>query len=306
MDTRHLEYVLSIAKWKNMTKAAEELYVSQSSLSQYISKLEQELGTPLFVRAYNQLVLTKAGEMYVRAASEVVSIKKNLYQNIHALLGKSHISLGITSQLGLKMLTTVIPIIKAQYPQVIIEITEGNASTITKLIQEENIDCAVMAVMGTENFSPSDVTILGEETLLLAVPKNHDFAKKYTKNSISWNAIFGDLKDANFLLSKKGSSIRTIIDYVFTAHDFQPNTMFQTNSILTTRAMVGMGIGVTFIGQSCVSDEDKIKYYRLNPHIVRQIAFVQRKNWVLHDPEQTLKIYIKNYFDQKAIQSLIR
>lgn len=76
MDTRHLEYVLSIAKWKNMTKAAEELYVSQSSLSQYISKLEQELGTPLFVRAYNQLVLTKAGEMYVRAASEVVSIKK--------------------------------------------------------------------------------------------------------------------------------------------------------------------------------------------------------------------------------------
>ena len=50
MDTRYLTYILTIAEEKNMTKAAKKLYVSQSSLSQYLTKLEQEIGTPLFFR----------------------------------------------------------------------------------------------------------------------------------------------------------------------------------------------------------------------------------------------------------------
>lgn len=61
MDTRHLKYFITIAQKGNMTKAADELYVSQSSLSQYLAKLEQELGVPLFERTHSCLVLTPAG-----------------------------------------------------------------------------------------------------------------------------------------------------------------------------------------------------------------------------------------------------
>lgn len=56
MDTRHLKYFITIAQKGNMTKAADELYVSQSSLSQYLAKLEQELGVPLFERTHSCLV----------------------------------------------------------------------------------------------------------------------------------------------------------------------------------------------------------------------------------------------------------
>lgn len=55
MDTRHLKYFITIAQKGNMTKAADELYVSQSSLSQYLAKLEQELGVPLFERTHSCL-----------------------------------------------------------------------------------------------------------------------------------------------------------------------------------------------------------------------------------------------------------
>ena len=51
LDVKYLKYVLAIADRKNMTKAAEELYISQSSLSQFLTKLEQESGSPLFFRA---------------------------------------------------------------------------------------------------------------------------------------------------------------------------------------------------------------------------------------------------------------
>ena len=78
MDVKYLNYILAIAKHKNMTIAAEELFVSQSSLSQYLSRLEQELGTPLFYRTKTELVPTPAGELYIDSAKKVVAIQKEL------------------------------------------------------------------------------------------------------------------------------------------------------------------------------------------------------------------------------------
>ena len=85
MDVKYLNYILAIANRHNMTKAAEDLFVSQSSLSQHLSRLEQELNTPLFTRSKNELTLTPAGQLYVDAAKQVVKIQKELYQNIAAL-----------------------------------------------------------------------------------------------------------------------------------------------------------------------------------------------------------------------------
>ena len=95
MDTKYLKYVLTIARKKNMTKAAEELYVSQSSLSQYLSRLEQEIGVQLFIRAKGELLLTPAGELYVEAARKVIQIQKDLYHNIRGLNHKGHITIGV-------------------------------------------------------------------------------------------------------------------------------------------------------------------------------------------------------------------
>ena len=99
MDVKYLNYILAIANRHNMTKAAEDLFVSQSSLSQYLSRLEQELGTPLFIRSKGELSLTSAGVLYVEAAQKVVKIQKDLYQNIAALsqkgrIRRSHLELG--------------------------------------------------------------------------------------------------------------------------------------------------------------------------------------------------------------------
>ena len=63
LEIKYLNYIITIANERNMTKAAEKLFVSQSSLSYYLSKLEQELGTPLFFRQKNELLPTPAGHL---------------------------------------------------------------------------------------------------------------------------------------------------------------------------------------------------------------------------------------------------
>ena len=306
MDTRHLQYILTIAQKQNMTKAAEELYISQSSLSQYLAKLEQELGVPLFERTRNRMLLTPSGKLYVEAAQKVLDIEKNLRQNIRSLNNRSHITLGLTSQLCLRMLTSIVPGFKEAFPDATLEITEANVNPLTHMIQEETIDCAVMAVHDTSAFPEDQVDILGVEEILLAVPKKHPYCKKNPGDTVPWNDLDEELGKDNFLICKKGSTLREVTDQIFKAIHLDPSTMCETNSIITTRAMVAMGIGITFIGKSCMEAENKIHYYRLDPPVTRRFALIRRKNWVMHTPETTLCEEIRKYFKRKTVKALMR
>lgn len=305
MDTKYLNYVLTIAQKQNITKAAEELYISQSSLSQYLSKLELEIGVPLFIRAKGKLELTEAGKLYIQAAQKVINIKNDLYYQIRSLNNKSHITIGITSLFGLKMLTTLIPEYKQAFPDVTIEITETNLPSIQKLINEECIDCAVIAMNDSTIFDKNQLEILGEEEVLLGIPATHPYALEHPQGSISWAQFAQLFSEDNFILSKKASTLRALSDRIFSSINFQPRTMFETNSIITIRSMVEMGIGIAFIAKTCAAEHANIRYYSMQPPIWRKVAFAHRKGWIQNTPEQALRQKIRDYFNQDAIQNLI-
>ena len=296
MDTKYLTYILTIAKRQNMTKAAEDLFVSQSSLSQYLSKLENELGTALFYRSKGCLTLTPAGELYIAAAEEVVHIKDNLYRSIQNIDNRGHITIGVTSQFGLKMLTELIPPFKALYPDVTIEISETNVPALTRLILEENIDCGIMALNTILPFEQQQVDILREEEVFLAIPKNHPYCRIHPDQPITIQDLAEYFSEDNMLLSKKGSTLRNLTDQLFERAQIMLSTVCETNSIIATRSMVSMGIGITLIGESCAKKEENISYYSLTPRLTRLNAFVRRKNWRMNNPEKHLRQCILNYF----------
>lgn len=295
MDVKYLNYIIAIAKKKNMTKAAEELYVSQSSLSQYLTKLEQELGTPLFYRAKGELTLTPAGELYVKAAEQVIQIQKNLYKEISGLDQKGHITVGVTSQFALKMLSDIIPEFKKRYPEVTIEISETNPPILTRMLVEENIDLGIMAATSKEPFG-DQMDILRTEEVFFAIPVTHSFHREHPDGPIPVGDLVKYFHDDNFLLAKKGSSLGNLADEIFSAYHFKPSGMCETNSILTTRSMVANGVGVTFIAESCATDRERVAYYPLEPKLTRYNAVVRRKNWMMSEPETVFYDMIKNYF----------
>lgn len=295
MDTKYITYILAIAERKNMTKAAEDLYVSQSSLSQYLSKLEQELGTPLFYRTKGELVPTPAGELYIEACKKVMEIKNQLYQNISGLENRGHIGIGITSQFGLRMMTDIIPKYKKEYPDVQIEISEGSVPQVKKMILEENVDIGIMAGNTIIPFE-GQTDILRNEEVFFAIPIDHPYRKKNPGRPISVEELVKEFKDDNFLMAKRGSSIRLIYDDLFADIPFEPTSMCETNSIPTVRSMIAAHNGVSFLAESCSRDRDKIAYYSLDPKAFRLNLLVHRKNWVMNDPEQAFCTMIKNYF----------
>lgn len=295
MDTKYLTYILTIAKHKNMTKAAEELYVSQSSLSQYLSKLEQEVGTPLFFRARGELALTPAGQMYTEAARQVLQIKKQLYKDISALDSQTNLMIGATSQFALRMLSEIVPAFKSMYPNVNIEITEGNLSNITKLLLEEQLDLAIVASSRLSPFEDHHA-ILRREEVMVAIPADHSYCSSHPGETISVEDFMSTFSSDNFLLSKKSSSLRHLSDKLFAKYHFTPKAVCETNSISTTQSMVRRGAGIAFIAASCIDDTEHIRYYSLVPGLYRYNLLVWRQNWVMNPAEKALCDAIVDYF----------
>lgn len=296
MDVKYLNYILAIANRHNMTKAAEDLFVSQSSLSQYLSRLEQELGTPLFVRSKSDLSLTPAGVLYVEAAKKVVKIQKELYQNIAALSQKGRIRVGVTSNWGLRMLSEIIPLFREQYPGIIIEITETNLPSFKKFLAEGTLDVGLAADVSTVPYG-SLVQILREEEVFLAVSMFHPYALAHPSGTpITAEEVKEHFANDSLLLSKKGSSLRMIGDQFFDSCGFEPVAVCETNNISATRSMVAQNAGVAFISESCSVNRNNIAYYPLSPAMKRLNLVVRQKDWVLNEPEQAFMDLILNYF----------
>ena len=136
MNVQQLEYIIEIAKEKNITRAAKNLFISQSNLSQYLAKLENELDVPLFIRHRNELVLTDAGMEYVEAAKEVIRIKENLYSKIAEASKNRHITLGVSSQWGMNLLSDVLPRFRTMMPGILLDVSEGPTQKLIPQLNE--------------------------------------------------------------------------------------------------------------------------------------------------------------------------
>ncbi|MCD8221759.1 MAG: LysR family transcriptional regulator [Clostridiales bacterium] len=297
MDVKYLKYILAIARRRNMTKAAEELYVSQSSLSQYLSRLEQELGTPLFIRNKGELSLTPAGELYVDAAEKVIKIQKDLYHKIDFLSQRGLIRVGVTSNFALRMLSEIIPRFRELYPGVVIEITETGLPGLKKLLVKEEIDVGICAEASTVPFGDW-AEVLREEEVFFAISRVHPYAQTHPHGTLTMEELVHVFADDNFVFSKKGSSLRMLCNMYFEACDFTPSAFCETNSISATRNMVAQNAGVAFIAESCSIDREHIVYYPLSPSLRRLNLVVHRKNWLQNEPEKSFMDFVLNYFKE--------
>lgn len=296
MDTHYLNYILTIAEKRNMTKAAQVLFVSQSSLSQYLSKLEQELGTPLFLRTKGELVPTAAGELYIKAAKQILSIKNQLYKDISSLENRGSITIGTTSQFGLGIMAKAIPMFRAEYPDFTIEITEAPNQDLTRLLLEEQIDFGLMAANTTEGFPPGTAEVLREEEVWMAVPNSHPYCLAHPDGPVSHKDIKEIFSKDNFILAKPGSTIRTITEEIFNACGFCPFTSCETNNIPAALQMAASGTGIAFVAESCLNRNLPLTYYRLAPSVFRLNILAKRKSLAAGPAEDRFCDYIRSHF----------
>ncbi|MBB1078511.1 LysR family transcriptional regulator [Limosilactobacillus sp. STM2_1] len=145
MELRVLRYFLAVAQYKNITRAAHELLVSQPTLSKQLADLEAELGTQLFIRGHRQITLTEEGEFLQARAKEIIQLADQTAANIQkdqVITGT--ISIGAGESLSMKRITAILSGIIKDYPDVKIRFVSGNADEMETALKHGTIDFAVL------------------------------------------------------------------------------------------------------------------------------------------------------------------
>ena len=156
MQLKKIEYFIEIIECGSLSKAAEKLFLSQSTLSRYLEKLEDEAGIALFIRKKNNhLELTEFGKTYYKRALEINAIWKKLNgeltEYIDDTMQNRNISIGFSLESMVTLLESGINTIKTKYPNVSITLISDYAANLKTNIIDGHLDFAVSAVSEKTN-----------------------------------------------------------------------------------------------------------------------------------------------------------
>lgn len=297
MDIKNLTYFITIAEQKNMRKAAELLYISQPSLSYYLTKLEAELGTPLFYRRKKELELTTAGQMYLEAAISMVRIRNDLYKNIQNMHQRQRLVVANASVWGNNVVSQVLPEMYRRFPELSLEISRVEYHYIKTNPNHQQIDFYLGSFSNPSLLSDT-MEVIHEEPLRLAVHKEHPFAQSHSEDTvISFSEILDSFQDDSLILSRPTSANYQILENLFHAYNKNlPEKICDINGLDLTASMIASGNGYGFMPVSGISFREKISYYTIDPSPIRYNVIWHRRDLEHNEVQEAFLNLVKEYF----------
>ena len=145
---KQINYALSIQKNLHFKKAADECFVSPSTLSNAINEMEAQLGTQIFERDNKKVIVTKSGEEILKKAKEIKIQMQDIYklgENRNSI-GNLSISMGIIPTVGPFFLPLILPELKKKFPNLNLKIIEGQSTQLVSKVKDGDLDIAILAL----------------------------------------------------------------------------------------------------------------------------------------------------------------
>lgn len=274
MTLKQLTYFLEIAKMKNFTKAAANLYISQSALSKTVKAMESELGVQLIDRTVNHFKLTPEGEIFYQKGLIAIKNINSELEDLYGSLGteKGHITVGIPPVIGTAYFTSIIYKFRNMYPDVELKIIEAGANTIKKWVSEGEVDIGVV-ILPVSNDDFNVIPIVTAENVLL-VNKNHPLAQ-YDEVS------FKMLKDERFIALNSTFMLYDQIISLCRISGFEPNIVCESSQWDFITEMVVLDQGASILPRPILKryNSDKLKLISLkDPSFSWNIAIIFKKD----------------------------
>ncbi|WP_028610589.1 LysR family transcriptional regulator [Paenibacillus harenae] len=274
MELRQLNYVIQIAHEKNFSRAAEKLHIAQPSLSQQLSKLEQEIGVLLFRRTTNSVELTQAGQVFVEKSQGILDAVEQLKQEMDdmAQMRRGRLVVGTLPITGSHILPLVLPVFGAQYPQIEVVLVEDTTAKLEQLTASGGTDLSLLSLPLIDHSLAYEPFL--EEEICLAVPPRHPLAERDDPIEIA------DLRDEPFIVLKRGQGFRQITVDLCEQAGFQPRIVFESSNIETIQSLVAGGMGIAFVPQMLtrVRGADFVpRYLSLRSKPTRTLVIASRK-----------------------------
>lgn len=286
MNTRQIQYAIALSKTLNFSQTADELGITQPSLSKQIMNLENELGVKLFDRNHSPMTLTPAGEFFVIHAQELLYKEDQMIKGLESFQSGEHgkLTIGVTPFRSLYLMPDIVKEIKNEYPGVRVTLVEANSTQLRKEVAEGKYDFAVVNLPVDE--SVLDVTALEPDTLVLAVPNS--MTSNLPENNDELVSIdFSKAKELPFIVLGQGQELRELFDKLCASADFNPNIATEVVGVTTAWAMARAGVGAALLPLQFIKNQyfdEKLSLYKIKSKLYqRQPAIVSRRGQYMSD-----------------------
>lgn len=238
MEMHQLRYFAKVADLGNVTRAAEACHVSQPSLSQQISKLERELGQPLFERLGRGVRLTEAGKMFKRYSDQILSLTEDARTRVSDDPDSGRITLAAIPTIAPYYLPGVLSRFAKECPRARVEIVEETTGNILRLLAEGDIDLAILALpIQAEHVHTK---ALFTEELLAVLPTHHPLTQR-PKVGLK------DLVLEPFVVLNEAHCLTGATMSFCARHSASPLVTAKSHQLLTVLELVRLGQGVSLV-----------------------------------------------------------
>src|SRR3954471_11585306 len=203
MELRHLRTIDAVARHRSFTKAAEELYLAQSAISQQISRLEAEIGIQIFRRSSRSVELTEEGKVILDHAKRVLAEVEEMQGEMEALTGvmRGTVRIGGIYPFGPYDLYGVLAEYRERYPGVAIHMVEDTQDEMLAMLRGDELDCAFASVDPDTIGSEFAGTLLWEEEFVVISSPDHAFAAQPT---VTWDEVI----EQDLIAYRENSALR--------------------------------------------------------------------------------------------------
>jgi len=251
MELRQLEYFQAACRLATITRAAEELHVSQPSVTSGIQSLERELGTRLLDRGRRRVSATEDGLLFLRRVDGILALVRDAAAELRDRRSpeRGSLRIGITPMMGTIVVPSAIARFRKAYPLVELSIVEEGSIAIAARLAQGELDVGVMIVSDLPAGLAS--TTIGRGRLLACLPPSHPLARQA---AIS----FDMLRDEPLILFREDTYSRRLITQECARHRFEPRVVFSSSQVGTVIGLVRQGVGIAFFIEDIAAAQKRV------------------------------------------------
>jgi LysR family transcriptional regulator, hydrogen peroxide-inducible genes activator len=256
MELHQLRYLCAIADTGSFTRAAEHCHVAQPSLSQQISRLEDELGSRLFDRLGRSIRLTDAGRAFLPHARAVLHQTELARSEVDGRRrdARGTVTVGVIPTIAPYYMPRRIAAFSRRYPEASLRIVEETTPILVESLRSLALDMAILSLpLRHRDF---DVVPLLTERLYAALPPDHPRA---AAASLSLR----ELRDDRFVLLRDSHCFRDIALDVCQRARLDPRIAFESGQFSSLLGMVAAGVGVTLVPQMAIDRSSGCRFVRI-------------------------------------------
>lgn len=275
MNLYHLRVFQTVAEHEHITRASEELILSQPAVTKIIQSLEHETGLELIERHGRRIVLTHAGHVLHSYARRMFALEREMEEALAALqdVEAGEIKLAANTTTGVYLLPPIVARYRELYPQVSLHIDILNSHEIIEQTVNWTLDFGL--VEGDPSTLPSGlhVDVFAQDELVLVVAPDHRWSGLDELSPES-------LREEELLLREQGSGIREVIEHALLLHRVQVRPLFTLPDNEAIKQMVKSGVGAAIVSALAVQRElisgDLIRIQITGVDLRPQLSLVRR------------------------------